>query len=42
MSDEAHDSSARRQHVDDVIAAYLEAVDAGGAPEAKELIEERR
>jgi serine/threonine protein kinase len=38
MSAEVHDSSARRQRVDEVIAAWLEAVDAGGAPDQEEFI----
>ena len=38
MSAETHDSSARRQRVDAVIAAYLEAVDAGQTPDPDEFI----
>ena len=38
MSAEANDSSARQQRVDDVIAAYLEAVDAGKTPDREEFL----
>ncbi len=42
MPDEAHAPSARKQRVDEVIAIYLEAVDAGQAPDPKRFIEEHR
>ncbi len=38
MSGEMNDPSVREQRVDEVIAAYLEAADAGEAPDPKEFI----
>ena len=38
MSGETNESSVREQRVNEVIAAYLEAVDAGEAPDPKEFI----
>ncbi len=38
MSDETNELSGREQRVNEVIAAYLEAVDAGEAPDPKEFI----
>lgn len=38
MSAETHDSSARQQRVDEVIATYLEALDVGESPDPKEVI----
>ncbi len=38
MSTDASDSSARSQRVDEVIAGYLEAVDAGETPDPEEFI----
>lgn len=42
MSATSHDSFARRERVDEVIAAYLEAVDAGEPPDPQEFIAEHR
>ncbi|MBC8869737.1 MAG: protein kinase [Planctomycetes bacterium] len=38
MSGKTNDSSVREQRVNEAIAAYLEAVDAGGAPDPEEFI----
>jgi hypothetical protein len=38
MSGETNESSVREQRVDGAIAAYLEAADAGEAPDPKEFI----
>jgi len=38
MPSEANDSAARDRRVDEVIAAYLEAVDAGETPDPSEFI----
>ena len=38
MSGETNESSARKRRVNEAIAAYLEAVDAGDAPDPKEFI----
>ena len=38
MSDETNESSVREQRVNEVIAAHLEAMDAGEAPDPKEFI----
>ena len=38
MSDELDPSTSRDQRVDAIIAAYLEAVDAGRAPDRQELL----
>ena len=40
MSAETHDSPSRNQRVDEVIAAYLEAVDSGSTPDPNEIIAE--
>ena len=42
MSAEANNSSARDQRVDEAIAAYLEAVDAGQAPAPNDFIAQHR
>ena len=42
MSAEANDSSAREQRVDEVIAAYLEALDAGQTPDPNDFIAQHR
>ena len=42
MSAKAHGSSARKQRVDEVIAAYLTAVDAGESPEPSEFLARHR
>jgi serine/threonine protein kinase len=42
MSAEASDSSAREQRIDEIIAIYLEAVDAGQAPERSNFIAQHR
>ena len=42
MPVEANDSSAREQRVDEVIAAYLEAVDAGQTPDPNDFIAKHR
>lgn len=42
MSDETNELSTREQRVNELIAAYLEAVDAGEAPDAKEFIAAHR
>ena len=42
MTAEANDSSAREQRVDEVIAAYLEAVDAGQTPDPNDFIAQYR
>jgi serine/threonine protein kinase len=39
MPIDANDSAARKQRVDEVIAAYLQAIDAGRTPDPKEFIE---
>lgn len=42
MSAETNDSSAREQRVDEAIAAYLEAVDAGQTPDSNDFIAQHR